>query len=173
MTQYKKNLVEGLALPTNVTLPGTNKLMDRNDDSPLLNDEARTFFHQYVAKVLYLATHMHGELSFYVNILAQRTANPTTQDLQHLTSLLGYIKDNVHETLTLDASHYSHPVVYIDASYAVNRDYKSQAGACMFFGTSGKIFRTNRDRILGKTRAIQASSEYQQALLHSTHHEGL
>ena len=88
MTQYKKNLVEGLVLPTNVMLPGTTKLMDRNDDSPLLNEEARTFFHQYVAKVLYLATHMHGELRFYVNILAQRTANPTSNDLQHLITLL-------------------------------------------------------------------------------------
>jgi hypothetical protein len=283
MTQYKKNLVEGLVLPTNVMLPGTTKLMERTDDSPLLNDEEQTFFHQYVAKVLYLATHMHGELSFYVNILAQRTAQPTSQDLQHLLTLLGYIKTIVYDTLTLDASHYSHPVVYIDASYAVNRDYKSQAGACMFFGTgslfcrsnketinvkssteaelvalsdhmsgvlgiihfleefgivfdnltvfqdnkstikliengypdgkhskhihiryfwltdlinnrririvycptedmvadiltkptSGKIFRTNRDRISGKTRAIQASSEYKQALLRSTHHEGL
>ena len=44
--------------------PGTTKLMERTDDSPLLNDEEQTFFHQYVAKVLYLATHMHGELSF-------------------------------------------------------------------------------------------------------------
>ena len=39
MTQYKKNLVEGLVLPTNVMLPGTTKLMERTDDSPLLNDE--------------------------------------------------------------------------------------------------------------------------------------
>ena len=106
-------------------LPGSTqfditKLRDK--DSPLLNEEAKVFFHTKTAQLLYLSNHLHGELSYYVNrltlTLCQRVHHPTEDDLKKLYHVLGYVKMSIHDILELDASMLSDPKIYIDASYA-------------------------------------------------------
>ena len=132
MSHYKRDLVSGIELKAHRT-PGDIHFGDHTD-SPLLSPTESTWFHTYVAKLLYLATTTHGEISYYVNFLAQRVHNPTHHDLKKLYRVLGYIKHAMNDVLTLDGSCFQDPKFYVDASYATNLDYKSQTGFCVFFG---------------------------------------
>ncbi len=147
MTRYKANMVANLTLPDNVFLPGSTQFDNRIKDSPLLNEEAKSFFHTKTAQLLYLSNHLHGELSYYVNQLCQRVHQPTEDDMEKLLHVLGYVKMSVHDVLELDASMYNDPKIYIDAAYATNEDYKSQSGMVMFFGRGSFICRSHKQKI--------------------------
>jgi hypothetical protein len=140
-------MVANLKLPDNVMLPGSTQFDIRDPDSPLLNEEAKGFFHTKTAQLLYLSNHLHGELSYYVNRLCQHVHHPTEDDLQKLYHVLGYVKMSIHDILELDASMLSDPKIYIDAAYATNADYKSQSGLVMFFGRGSFICRSHKQHI--------------------------
>jgi hypothetical protein len=152
MTEYKRALVSGLSLP-HVNTPGTIDFAHHQPDSPPLNEDAKSFFHTYVAKCLYLHTHLHGEIGFYVNFLAQRVQNPTEADLKKLYHLLGYIKSVCNDVLTLDATSFADPKFYIDASFATNPDFKSQSGLVCFFGRGSFLCQSGKQSINSKSTA--------------------
>ncbi len=54
---------------------------------------------------------------------------------------------STHDILELDASMFSDPKIYVDASYATNDDYKSQSGMVMFFGRGSFICRSHKQHI--------------------------
>ena len=131
MSNYKRELVSGIELKAHRT-PGDIHFGDHTA-SPLLSPTESTWFHTYVAKLLYLATTTHGEISYDVNFLAQRVHNPTHHDLKKLYRVLGYIKHALTDVLTLDGSCFKDPKFYVDASYATNLDYKSLKRDFVFF----------------------------------------
>ena len=53
----------------------------------------------------------------------------------------------VQGKLKLDASHFYDPKVYIDASYAINSDFKSQSGLVMFFGRGSFVCRSHKQHL--------------------------
>lgn len=98
MTSYKHNMVDNLVSPTNVLLPGSEQFDQRNSESPLLNTDAKAFFHTKIAQLLYLSSHLHGKLSYYVNRLCQKVNAPTEDDMNKLLHVFGYVKlcvDNI------------------------------------------------------------------------------
>ena len=147
MSRYKANMVADLVLPDNVMLPASTQFDTRNTNSPLLNDEAKSFFHTKTAQLLYLSNHLHGELSYYVNQLCQRVHCPTDDDMTKLLHILGYVKMSINDVLELDASMFYDPKIYIDAAYATNADYKSQSGMVMFFGNGSFMCRSHKQHI--------------------------
>jgi len=148
MSQYKRDIVEGIILDDNVTTPCNHSTFDTIlSESPRLSKDMHEFFHTKTAQILYLSNHLHGELCYYANKLCQRVNAPTIDDLQKLHHLLAYIKHNQDEVLTLDASQFNTPKIYIDASYATNSDYKSQSGLIMYFGRGSFICRSHKQHI--------------------------
>ena len=91
--------MDNLKLPDNVMLPGSIQFDIRDKDSPLLNEDAKAFFHTKTAQLSYLSNHLHGELSYYVNRLCQCVHHPTEDDLQKLYHVLGYVKMSIHIAL--------------------------------------------------------------------------
>ena len=65
-------------------LPGSVQFDKHNSVSPLLNDDAKAFFHTKTAQLLYLSTHLHGELAYYVNRLCQKVNAPNEDDMTKL-----------------------------------------------------------------------------------------
>ncbi len=53
----------------------------------------------------------------------------------------------VHDKLELDASNFYDPKIYIDASYAINHDFKSQSGLVMIFGRGSFVCRSHKQHI--------------------------
>ena len=151
MQRYKQNMTNDMVLPTNVILPGDSQFDIIDHASPTLNDEAKTFFHKKTAQLLYLANHLHGEISYYVNKLCQRVQAPTESDMQKLMQILGYIKMSINDKLELDASHFDDPKIYIDAAYATNTDFKSQSGLVMLFGRGSFVCRSHKQHINTKS----------------------
>jgi hypothetical protein len=149
MCQYKRELIDGMSL-TPHSSPGGVDFAD-SPDSPLLNASEKASFHTFVAKLLYLANTAHAELNYYVNILCQRVHSPTHADLKKLYRVLGYVAKTVDAVLTLDATSFHHPKVYIDASYATNPDAKSQTGCCIFFGRGSIMCSSTKQSIVTKS----------------------
>jgi hypothetical protein len=148
MSQYKRDIVEGITLDDGITTPCNHSTFDTiPPDSPRLNKEMHDFFHTKTAQILYLSNHLHGELCYYANKLCQRVHAPTMDDLNKLYHLLAYIKHHQDEVLTLDASHFATPKIFIDASYATNNDFKSQSGLIMYFGRGSFICRSHKQKI--------------------------
>ena len=153
MTQYKKDLLSNLTLADGVSIPGSTDFAT-DPESPFLDTEEREFFHTYVAKCLYLSTHIHGEIAFYVSIISQRVHRPTKLDLKKLYHLLAYIKGVSNYTLKLNGSNFYSPTLFVDASYGINDRCRSQSGAILFFGC-GAIYRSSSKQ----TITARSSSE--------------
>ena len=91
-------------------------------------------FHTTVAKLLYLAKRVRPDLLTSVGFLSRRVRNPTKQDLLKLHRVLRYLNETKHLGLTLRPDQDLSVISFIDASYAVHHDMKSQTGVAITLG---------------------------------------
>jgi hypothetical protein len=107
--------------------PASIGLFDIDNDSPPLDEEGKTRFHTAVAKLLYLAKKVRPDILTAVSFLSTRVQRPTTQDNKKLVRVLKYIKGTKNLGIVISPSKKIAVDAYIDASFAVHADAKSQA----------------------------------------------
>jgi hypothetical protein len=86
-------------------------------------------------KGMFLAKRGRQDVLPGIAFLATRVMYPTEQDWTKLKKILNFLKETQTEVLTVSADDTQTIKWYVDAAFAVHKDYKSHTGAVMTLGT--------------------------------------
>ncbi len=103
------------------------------------NSEQRVdavIFHSVVAKLLYLGKRGRPDILLPVQFLCTRVKGPTMEDQRKLERVLGYLKLTKAWRRVFNDSQFDKVETYIDASFALHADGKSQSGCMVFLGNT-------------------------------------
>jgi histone deacetylase 1/2 len=133
MNKYITEVLKFTEIKGCVATPATTDLYSIVASDPLDSDK-REYFHSVVAKLLYLSKRVRPDLLTAVGFLAKRVTVSTKMDSVKLERVLRYLNGTSHLGLTLRPSDNLSILSYIDASYAVHHDMKSQTGVAITLG---------------------------------------
>ncbi|KAG7339953.1 reverse transcriptase RNA-dependent DNA polymerase [Nitzschia inconspicua] len=129
------------------TTPAATHLFDIDDNAEKLDSEQAITFHHLVAKLLYLCKRARPDLQLAVAFLTTRVQGPDVDDWKKLGRCLTYLRETKDEKLTLGADDLGVIKWWIDASFAVHKDYKSHTGATMSLGRGHPISMSSKQKI--------------------------
>jgi hypothetical protein len=104
-----------------------------NDAEPIIE---RAKFHSVVAKLLYLGKRGRPDILLPVQFLCTRVKAPSVDDEKKLERVLGYLKLTKFWTKVFDKSPFERVRTYINASFAIHSDGKSQSGCVVLLGNT-------------------------------------
>jgi hypothetical protein len=114
--------------------PSTKKTFEVDEDSPLLGDEEKKYFHSTVAKLLFMAKWARPDLLTVVSFLCTRVQGATQQDMGKLEHVLGYVEAMQEQVMVLRAQTTQNIRAYVDAAFALHSDSKSHTGVMVYVG---------------------------------------
>ena len=126
-------LISSSGMHREYSTPAAVKLFDIGDGNALDSDKCK-LFHSLVAKSLYISKRGRPDISVAVNFLTRRVLSPTTVDWKKLERVIGYLKRTKNMGLRLNSLEDLCIYGYVDASFAVHSDYKSQSGVFITCG---------------------------------------
>ena len=151
MDGYIADVLELYNITDTAATPATPHLYDIDERSPPLKPADRKLFHLAVAKLLYLAKRVRPEILPLCSFLATRVNSATDQDMSKLRRGLAYL--NAYRTLGIVLRPGNSPFVnaYIDASYAVHSDFKSQSGVVICVGDGPIYVESSKQKLVSKS----------------------
>jgi len=114
--------------------PAAGDLFEVNSKSDLLNAADKQFYHSTVAKFLYLGKRVRPDLLTAISFLSRRVQSPTEQDLKKLYRLIRYLRGSKQLGIALEPLKHVSLFAFIDASYGVHFDMRSQSGCVIGIG---------------------------------------
>jgi len=130
----RQTLKDWMHLPEK-TNPGARNLFQISETSPLLSDKSRQVFHSTIARILYLAKRVRGDIITVVSFLCTRVTKATEEDQAKLETLLGFLKRTMTRKLYLHAFTSEQMLAFIDAAFALHFfDSKSHTGVIITMG---------------------------------------
>ena len=117
--------------------PATEHLFQTDVDENIKQEEVteaeQKRFHTFTAKLLYLSQRIRPDISLAVSYLTTRVTNPTQRDIMKLERVIGYIQQTQNYDLRFnrhvhDSTETDRLTAYVDASFCVHPDGKSQSG---------------------------------------------
>ena len=118
-----------------VTSPARPHLRDVNLEGTKLCSGKQEAYHSIVAKLLWIMKRSRPDLETAIGFLCTRVAKSDDDDWAKLRRVIAYIKCTIDDVRVIGASSLTNIYTWIDASYAVNPDMKSQTGGTMSLGT--------------------------------------
>lgn len=150
MPKYIQTIIEETGINGTSETPATGNLFEIKD-SPALEVELREIFHTRVAKLLYLAKRIRGDILLPVNFLCTRVSAPTEQDWEKLEKILKYLNGTKMYGLNLECSAAMQLTGYIDAAYAPHSDAKSHSGFVLTLGKGALLVKSSKQHIVTKS----------------------
>jgi hypothetical protein len=136
--------------------PAGDDLFDqKGGESKKLNEEMKAHFHTVVAKGLFLSKRARPDIQPTIAYLCTRVREPTEADFGKLLRMMKYLNGSRDEVLTLSADSLNVIKWYVDASFAVHKDFKSHTGAVMTMG-GGAIQTLSRKQKLNTKSSTEA-----------------
>ena len=108
-------------------------------------------FHSRVAKLLYLSIRVRPDLLTAVCFLCTRVSKPTIQDQEKLDRVVKYLNSTQEMGIVLEGSERLQVVAYIDAAYAVHKDFKSHTGGVITIGKGPVFARSSKQKLVSKS----------------------
>ena len=137
-------------------------------DSPALSSTATEQFHSRVAKLLYLTKRIRPDMLAANSFLASRVHAPTEDDWNKLDRLLRYLNSTKSMGIALSADHDLSVLAYVDASYGVHWDAKSQTGLSISLGKGPIFAKSTKQKLVSKSSTeaelIGLSDSFSQAI---------
>ena len=138
MTNYVKSMVEDIPEKLEgigIIFPWTNKLFTVDPKSrKLANERARTF-HTFVMKGMFLCKRARQDIQPGIAYLVTPTTEPNENDWAKLIKLMIFLKATQNEVASMSADDTQSIRWYVDAAFAVHKDFKSHtAGATLILG---------------------------------------
>jgi hypothetical protein len=131
--------------------PAANYLFKVRPDCPKIDDLKREDFHSAVARCLYLGKRIRPDILVAVSFLSSRVRSPDMDDDKKLVRLLNYINATKHLGLKLTFDPRARLEAYIDASYAIYNDARSQTGLFITLGTGAINAKSTRQKLNTKS----------------------
>ena len=140
MIGYTMDTVKYAGVPGKARSPATEGLFELREDSKLVPESVRAWFHSVVAKLSYLAKRAKPECLTAVAYLATKVTACTNDDVGKLNRLLKYVAYTMDRGVVFRPGALGICVrVYIDAAYGVHVDGKSHTGSCVVIGDVGAV----------------------------------
>jgi hypothetical protein len=153
MNDYVKNLIEDA--PEDMTgtaaTPGAHHLFTVNDDAEKLSSKMSDKYHQMTAKLLYLSKRARPDIQPTVAFMCTRVKNPDVDDWKKLGRCIRYLRGTDDIFLTLEAENTGMVQWWVDASFALHRDFKSHTGMTMSLGKGSPISGSWRQKLNTKS----------------------
>lgn len=131
--------------------PAANHLFEINDNATKLDKDKSEMFHHLTAKLLYLSKRTRPDIQLPVSFLTTRVQYPDEDDWKKLGRCLSYLKKVGDLPLTLEADNMSTIKWWVDASFAVHKDFKSHTGATMTMGKGCPINMSKKQQIMTRS----------------------
>ena len=134
--EFPEEIVGGAATPAAYHL-----YMVGGDDKRLGEARAKAF-HRCVARLLFMCKRSRPDIQQAISFLTKRVREPTDADWKKLMRLLRFLNVTRKECLTLSMDDAKIVKWWVDGSFAVHPDMKSQTGATMSLGR-GSVYSTS------------------------------
>jgi hypothetical protein len=158
MIDYVKGMIETFPEQLKSTqtshVPATDDLFAAGDGK-LLEKERKELFHTIVAKGLFLSKRARPDIHLTIAVLCTRVKNPNEDDWRKLTKLIKYLNGTRNDKLVLSADDLRCLKWYVDASFTVHPDYKSNTGGMLTFG-NGAVQTVSRKQKLNTSSSTTA-----------------
>jgi hypothetical protein len=104
-------------------------------------------FYRWVVKLLFACKRARMDIQEATALLCTRVKTPNQDDLRKLIHLLEYINATRKDVLTLSVDNLNVVKWYVDASFAVHPDFKSQTGAVMTYGQGAMMAMSKKQKL--------------------------
>jgi hypothetical protein len=121
MSFYIKKHLEGTTVKGQAS-PGNHSSFIVDEESQMLSECERKYFHSTTAKLLYLAKRARPDILTLVIFLCTRVQYASEQDKEKLERALGYLKWTEEQVLVLKPCVTGEIVAYVDAAYAIHNE---------------------------------------------------
>ena len=145
MRDYTRETIEMFpeTISRTVTSPAVGHLFEVNPSAKKLTEDKKQIFHTIVARSLFASKRGRPDTLPTVGFLCTRVREPDEDDWKKLARLMCWLKQTKDEVLTLGAKNMQVVKWWVDGSYAVHRDCKSQTGGTMSLGR-GSMWNTSQ-----------------------------
>lgn len=153
MTNYVKSMIEDFPakLEGIGTFPWTTKLFTVDTTSKKLDVERARIFHTFVMKGMFLCKRARQDIQPGIAFLATRTSEPNEGDWAKLIKIMTFLKETRDEVTTIKADDTQTIKWYVDAAFAVHRDYKSHTGATMTLGEGTLCSVSTKQKVMSRS----------------------
>ena len=131
--------------------PAANDLFDIDENSEQLDEKKRQNFHSIVAKLLYLSKRVRPDLLTAISFLSKRVKSATVQDMKKLQRVIRYLRGTSTLGIILQANNYVCIYAYVDASYGVHSNLRSQTGCIIGLGCGPVYCKSTAQKINTKS----------------------
>ena len=135
-----------------VATPAAEHLFEVREDAPALEEGRRQTFHTIVSRSLFMGKKARPDVQPTVAFLCTRVKEADNDDWKKLRRLMLFLKQTEKDVLTLSANDIRLVKWWVDGSYAVHKDCRSQTGATMSMG-QGSILSSSKKQGLN-TRSL-------------------
>ena len=150
MEGYVDEVLKYATTTGTVSTPASDQLFNIRD-APPLDSGRKEEFHSLVAKMLYLAKRTRPDLLLVINFLTTRVQSPDEDDWSKLQRVMKYLNGSKDLGVVLRARESSQLNAYIDASYGVHVDGKSQSGMFITMGAGPLLVKSVKQKIVTKS----------------------
>jgi hypothetical protein len=114
--------------------PATDNLFHIRD-SPTIDKYRANVFHTFFAKGLFACKRARPDNHTTMAFLCTHVREPSEDDWEKLLRLMQYLSGSRDEVLFLAADDLHAMKWYVDASFAVHKDFRNHTGCAMSYGT--------------------------------------
>ena len=143
--------------------PATNSLFEIDVNSPQLQEEERTRFHTFSAKLLFLGCRTRPEIQVATSFLCSRVTVATDQDASKLRRVMKYLNSTKGAGLVIEAADKLVVRAFVDASHGVHEDGKGHQGLFVTLGMGPVITKSRKQKVQCKSSTeseLVALSDY-------------
>jgi hypothetical protein len=153
MLQQVTDIVNTSGVEGTAPTPAATTLFDTDPDLAIACKEEQDWFHQFVAKILYVGKRTKPECLITVAYLATRVGKANEEDMGKLRRLIRYMRGTLDRGICLRPGPMGASVRnFVDAAYGVHPDGKSHTGTCIMIGEAGPVHvRSNKQSIVTKS----------------------
>ena len=126
-----------------VSTPAAEHLREINEEAEKLEPVKKQIFHTITARSLFCGKRARPDLQPTIAYLCTRVREPDVDDWKKLRRLMKFMEQTKDDVLTLSMDDMRLVKWYVDGSYAVHPDCKSQTGATMTMG-SGSVYSSSQ-----------------------------
>jgi len=150
MSFYIKKRLEGTMVKGQAS-QGNHSSFIVNEESQLLGECERKYFHSTMVKLLYLAKRARPDILTLVIFLCMRVQYASEQDKEKLERVLGCLKWTEGQVLVLKPCMTGEIVAYVDAAYAIHNDSKSDTGVIIYVGDTLVYVSSKKQKCMSKS----------------------
>ena len=140
ISEYPDDQLQG----SNVASPWNENLFKVDESSPALSERDREQFHNKTAQGLFLCKRARPDISPAIAFFTTRVREPNEDDKRKMTRMIKFLKQTKRDRLTLKADGSRTLHWYVDAAFAVHKDFRSHTGATMTMGKGVPIHKSNK-----------------------------